>query len=120
AHRSTLVEQRSSRNHSKPIAAYRQRVSRAGTGRASFNAPENWYEPTGDSPLRFVVQPPGTGYIHPVTAEEVRARLDELPEEFTRDLEVVQFSRMTRKRRTFPCYGMQWGQTVYLYPIEET
>src|SRR5262249_21261520 len=33
---------------------------------------------------------------------------------------IVQFSRMTRKRQQFPCYGMQWGQTVYLYPIEES
>ena len=25
---------------------------------------------------------------------------------------------MTRKRRLFPLYGMQWGPNVYLYPIE--
>jgi hypothetical protein len=25
---------------------------------------------------------------------------------------------MTRKRRLFPCYGMQWGPNIYLYPIE--
>src|SRR5262249_43334010 len=35
-------------------------------------------------------------------------------------LEVVQFSRMTRKKQSFPCYGMQWGATLYLYPIEES
>jgi hypothetical protein len=33
-------------------------------------------------------------------------------------LEVVQLSRMTRKKRLFPCYGMQWGCAIYLYPIE--
>ena len=27
---------------------------------------------------------------------------------------------MTRKRALFPCYGMQWGTAVYLYPIEAT
>ncbi len=27
---------------------------------------------------------------------------------------------MTRKRRLFPCYGLQWGTAVYLYPIEES
>ncbi len=27
---------------------------------------------------------------------------------------------MTRKRRLFPCYGMQWGPNVYLYPIEDS
>ncbi len=27
---------------------------------------------------------------------------------------------MTRKKQSFPCYGMQWGSTLYLYPLEET
>jgi hypothetical protein len=27
---------------------------------------------------------------------------------------------MTRKKRRSPCYGMQWGSTIYLYPIEES
>lgn len=27
---------------------------------------------------------------------------------------------MTRKRSLFPCYGLQWGPNVYLYPIEES
>ena len=35
------------------------------------------------------------------------------------NLEVVQLSRMTRKKQSFPCYGMQWGASLYLYPIEE-
>jgi hypothetical protein len=35
-------------------------------------------------------------------------------------LEVVQMSQMTRKKRIAPCYGMQWGTAIYLYPIEET
>ena len=35
-------------------------------------------------------------------------------------LEVVQLSRMTRKKQTFPCYGMQWGTSLYLYPIEDS
>jgi hypothetical protein len=36
-----------------------------------------------------------------------------------RPLDVVQLSRMTRKKQTFPCYGMQWGSALYLYPIED-
>jgi hypothetical protein len=35
-------------------------------------------------------------------------------------VDVIQFSRMTRKRQLFPLYGLQWGSAVYLYPIEET
>ena len=31
----------------------------------------------------------------------------------------MQFSRITRKKQSFPCYGMQWGAALYLYPIEE-
>ncbi len=27
---------------------------------------------------------------------------------------------MTRKRQLFPCYGMQWGTAVYLYPMEDS
>ena len=63
-------------------------------------------------------EPAGEGYVHPVTAEEVAERIKRLPKRFLQNLEVVQFSRMTRKRALFPCYGMQWGSAVYLYPIE--
>ena len=43
-----------------------------------------------------------------------------VPQEFLKGLEVVQFSQMTRKKQSFPCYGMQWGSTLYLYPLEES
>jgi hypothetical protein len=39
---------------------------------------------------------------------------------FLEQLEVIQFSGMTRKKQSFPCYGMQWGNTLYLYPLEES
>jgi hypothetical protein len=84
-----------------------------------FTAPELWHELTDSGRTKYRVQPPGDGYIHPVTTSEVADRIAKLPAHFTRLLEVVQFSGMTRKRRQFPCYGMQWGRTVYLYPIEE-
>jgi hypothetical protein len=53
-----------------------------------------------------------------LTTTEVHERLEALPSGFIKALEVVQFSRMTRKKQSFPCYGMQWGASVYLYPIE--
>ena len=84
-----------------------------------FDAPEIWHEPRGDGRLEFIVQRPGAGYIHPVSPDQIRRRIDELPQEFRRGLEYVQLSRSTRKRRLFPCYGLQWGTTIYLYPIEE-
>lgn len=88
--------------------------------RLPFIPPEDWHEPSEDGrQYKFVVQPAGEGYRHVLTVAEVRQRLAQLPAEFTRDLEVVQFSRMTRKKQSFPCYGMQWGATLYLYPIEE-
>ena len=85
-----------------------------------FSPPEDWYEPTDlvSADYRIVEQEPGPGYEHVVTAQEIRDRLAQLPAHMTATLEVVQLSRMTRKKRSFPCYGMQWGAALYLYPIE--
>jgi hypothetical protein len=113
----------------KPAAAYRQRLERGGSS-TPFNAPETWHEPLPESALttpsrrgtrcRIVIQTAGVTYLHPVTEQDVRERLSVLPQQYLQNLEVVQFSRMSRKRQTFPCYGMQWGNAVYLYPIEES
>lgn len=101
-----------------PVAAFRERKTHGQTLRSGLAPAERWHEPRGHGRTRFIVNSPGREYVHPVSVEEVRERLAELPERFTRYLEVLQFSTMTRKRRTFPCYGMQWGSAVYLYPIE--
>ena len=87
-----------------------------------FAPPEDWYEPGRDesSDYDIVVQRPGPGFRHVVTAREIRDRLAELPAEVLVPLDVVQLSRMTRKKQSFPCYGMQWGSTLYLYPIEDS
>ncbi len=75
-----------------------------------FSPPEDWHEPHGEGgDYRVLVQKPGPGYRHVVTQSEVRDRLAALPQHFLNDLEVVQLSRMTRKKQSFPCYGMQWG-----------
>lgn len=103
----------------RPAVAYRQR-RRQDEISSNFCAPETWHESNDRGKTEFVVQPAGDGYIHPVTIDEVRARLAELPEHLSSPVEVVQFSSMTRKRRLFPLYGMQWGPNVYLYPIEES
>jgi hypothetical protein len=116
----TAQRRHQSGHGARPAAAYRHRGV-GGSGCAeTFNAPETWHEPLERGDLRFNVVDPGEGYIHPVTVDEVQDRIELLPECFTRRLEVVQFSPMTRKRALFPCYGMQWGPTVYLYPIEES
>lgn len=86
--------------------------------------PEDWYEPSESgqtSPeYRIVTQDAGPGFRHSVTADEVRARLAQLPSWMLKPLEVVQLSRLTKKKQTFPCYGMQWGNVLYLYPLEES
>jgi hypothetical protein len=102
----------------RPAEAHRQRGTNQRS--AAFSAPETWHEPQGSTGIRFVYQSPGPGYVHPVTIEEVRQRIAELPAQFTRTIQVVQFSAMTRKRSLFPLYGMQWGPSIYLYPIEES
>ncbi|MCA9117851.1 MAG: hypothetical protein KDA79_22425, partial [Planctomycetaceae bacterium] len=107
------------RQHGRPATAHRHRGGQV-AGSPDFNAPEIWHEPTGREEIRYVVEPPGEGYRHPVSVEDVKQRLELLPRKFTRQIEVIQFSRMTRKRALFPCYGMQWGPNIYLYPIEES
>ena len=91
-------------------------------GQGPFVAPEDWHEPvcSNSTGYRIVVQPPGNGYRHVVTAEQIRERLSKLPQRLLEPLEVVQLSRMTRKKASFPCYGMQWGGSLYLYPMEST
>ncbi len=88
--------------------------------RSVFDAPERWHEPADRTRPRVVVSPPGPNFVHAVTPAEVRARLAELPRQFQGCVDVVQLSPMTRKRQLFPCYGLQWGTAVYLYPIESS
>ena len=97
----------------------RARISGASL-RGPFLPPETWYEPADErrSDFSVIVRAAGSGYRHVVTAEDVRRRLAQLPAWMLSDLEVVQLSTMTRKKRSSPCYGMQWGSTIYLYPIE--
>jgi hypothetical protein len=91
---------------------------------SDFAPPERWYEPSSEQRVhgsyRIVVQRPGEGYRHVLTPQQIRDRLAELPAEMIAPLEVIQLSQMTRKKQSFPCYGMQWGSTLYLYPIEES
>lgn len=68
---------------------------------------------------RIIEEAAGAGYRHVLGPEEIRERLAQFPREFLQNLQVVHLSRMTRKKKSCPCYGMQWGQTIYLYPIEE-
>ena len=89
--------------------------------RLPFVPPEDWHEPSEETTeYRILVQSPGRGFRHILTPAEITARLSMLPEHFVEGLEVVQLSRMTRKKQSFPCYGMQWGASLYLYPIEES
>ncbi|MBM4074330.1 MAG: hypothetical protein FJ267_01640 [Planctomycetes bacterium] len=105
-------------NSVRPNVAYRQRGP-VGTSRSSnFSAPEVWHDPVGRSEIEFICQSPGQDYFHPITVEDVRARIELLPKEIVQQVEVIQFSEITRKRKLFPLYGMQWGPNVYLYPME--
>ena len=103
------------------VLAGRGARSAEGSGRfkAPFLAPEDWHEPQDHSPGRYriVVQDPGPGHRHVVTPDEIRQRLRQAPREIVRPLEVIQLSSLTRKKKRFPCYGMQWGNAVYLYPM---
>lgn len=106
------------RSKQRASKAFLRHRGTATTDQGPLIPPEDWYEPEGKGGYRFIVQPPGAGYRHVVTPDEVRDRLAQLPESFVAPLEVVQFSKITRKKRNYPCYGMQWGTTIYLYPVE--
>ena len=110
---------------SRPVAAFRKRGGGGSGEQSAFFAQEDWHQARSDEPRRqqhpqFVLQPPGPTFLHPVTVQEIRERLSLLPRSILDKVEVVQLSRMTRKLQLFPCYGMQWGASVYLYPIEES
>ncbi|HUG71345.1 MAG TPA: hypothetical protein VMM76_26585 [Pirellulaceae bacterium] len=104
----------------KSVVVAKRSRGRIGEDRGPFNPPEDWHEPHDASTDSFevVVQSPGHGYQHVVAEADIRQRLSKLPAKFTAQLQVVQLSRMTRKKRSFPCYGMQWGTAIYLYPVE--
>ncbi|HVJ68984.1 MAG TPA: hypothetical protein VM510_13430 [Caulifigura sp.] len=123
---------KSARISRKAVRSARQRgpaiISRPAFGsrlsdqpaKAVFDAPERWHEPAERKSPRVIVQSAGPDYLHAVTAQEVRGRLKELPTQYQGFVDVVQLSPMTRKRQLFPCYGLQWGTSVYLYPIESS
>lgn len=112
-------------NAAKSFVSWSQRARRLHFGvrdqLCPFSPPEDWHEPLEDgSNYRIVTQSPGEGYRHLITPDQIRERLSQVPQHFLEGLEVIQLSRMTRKKRSFPCYGMQWGSTLYLYPLEES
>lgn len=90
--------------------------------RGPYMAPEDWHEPAEDfaGDYEVIVRPAGQGFRHVVSEDDVRRRLAQLPEWMLKGLQNVQLSTMTLKKRRSPCYGMQWGSTIYLYPIEQS
>jgi hypothetical protein len=67
--------------------------------------------------IYFHVEPAGTNYLHVLTPAEILVRLHALPDNLLSRLTCVVLPRMTRKRKLFNIYGMQWDKTIYLYPM---
>lgn len=114
------VSERSRAASGRPAGAFRQRGSDSSQKSNQFYAHDQWYEPSDSDVINLYRRDPGDGYIHPVTIEEVCDRVEQLPARYRQNIEVIELARMTRKRSLFPCYGLQWGPNVYLYPIEES
>ena len=114
------VSERRRATTGRPVEAFRQRGSDTSQRSNHFYAQDQWYEPTGSDVIQLYRRDPGAGYFHPVTLEEVADRIEQLPAKYRQNIEVIELARMTRKRSLFPCYGLQWGPNVYLYPIEES
>lgn len=119
------------RRASKPAQSYKQlrfgvprqarRCSKV-THQPPFMPPEDWFEPSDElsETYQVVVRSPGAGYRHVITEEDVRERLSLLPSHLLLNLDVVCLSGITRKKSRYPLYGMQWGTTIYLYPMEDS
>jgi len=122
AHNNALRQAKVSGAHQNTRWSRRGRRTQAARNTCEpFAPPEDWHEPDGEvDGYRVVVQQPGEGYRHILTPAQIRRRLENVPQAFLESLEVVQLSRMTQKKKRFPCYGMQWGSTLYLYPLEES
>lgn len=111
--------------YARTVRSKTQTISRRKCGgrkkqRMPFEPPEEWHEPAPSSPgYEIHVRSPGEGYRHVVSPEDIRLRLTEVPPRFIDELQHVHLAAMTKKKLTYPCYGMQWGATVYLYPMEE-
>jgi len=120
ARRRNTVVRAGSRNAQRQPKQARRSLNSLTNVRAPFAPPEDWHEASDRNGYRVIVQSPGAGFRHIVTPDQVRARLAEVPQQFLDQLEVVQLSSMTRKKQSFPCYGMQWGNAIYLYPLEES
>lgn len=114
------VSERRRATAGRPAGAFRQRGSDSSQRSNHFYAQDQWYEPSDSDVIQLYRRDPGAGYFHPVTLEEVADRVEQLPAKYRQNIEVIELARMTRKRSLFPCYGLQWGPNVYLYPIEES
>src|SRR5438132_12877629 len=75
------------RQGARPAAAFRQRFHEESLVEG-FGAPETWHEPDGRSNVRFIVEPAGECFVHPVTVGEVKERIALLPAPYRRNLEV--------------------------------
>jgi len=107
------------RSRSRDLAKPRRAIAPRNQGKM-FDAPATWHEPTGRKAYKILTLKPGRGYCHVVTARQISARLAKLPAHFWKGLEVIQLSTMTRKKQRLPCYGLQWGCAIYLYPFCES
>jgi hypothetical protein len=114
------VSERQRASGGRPAGAFRQRGSDSSQRSNQFYAHDQWYEPSDSDLIQLYRRDPGAGFIHPVTLEDVTERVEQLPARYRQNLQVIELASMTRKRSLFPCYGMQWGPNVYLYPIEES
>jgi len=102
-------------SHRRHTASHRKTIFREGPKDAlDF---EKMISHEGDD-IYFHIETPGKGYTHVVTEDEILSRLHELPDHLLCNLNCVVLPRMTRKRERFNIYGLQWGNSVYLYPME--
>lgn len=72
------------------------------------------------SDYSVTTEPPGKGFVHAVSADDIFGMLDLIPEQYLEKLTRIKLATYTKKRRRENLYGLQWHAGIYLFPLSDT
>lgn len=99
------------------FVSYHHQRKQSFTRSNGYQSPEIWYEPHEYEDYYFRWQEPGYERYHPATEDEIETRLSAVSNKYLYNLSWVTRAGVTRKKTSFPLYGMAWGETIYLYSV---
>ncbi len=102
-----------------PVLAYRQRGPIPEQGVGGDGPGEIWHEARGDGRTRFSLPPCGRRLRAPGDGRRGSRAAGRTPRRVHRQTGSCAVQPDDAQADPLPCYGMQWGAAVYLYPVEE-